>query len=62
MAALFFYGGPAVHGFAITFLDGIVVGTLLSIFVASPILLWLGVSKQDSMPEAKDDETLERRP
>jgi preprotein translocase subunit SecF len=62
MAALFFYGGPAVHGFAITLLVGIVVGTLSSIFVASPILLWLGVSKQDLMPETKDDSMLERRP
>lgn len=62
MAALFFIGGPVVHGFAITMLIGIVVGTLSSIFVASPILLWLGVSKQDLMPRSKEDPELERRP
>ncbi|KJV29661.1 protein translocase subunit SecF [Luteibacter yeojuensis] len=62
MAALFFIGGPVVHGFAITMLIGIVVGTLSSIFVASPILLWLGVSKQDLMPRAKEDPELARRP
>jgi preprotein translocase subunit SecF len=62
MAALFFFGGSVVHGFAITMLIGIVVGTLSSIFVASPILLWLGVSKQDLMPRAKEDPELERRP
>lgn len=62
MAALFFIGGPVVHGFAITMLIGILVGTLSSIFVASPILLWLGVSKQDLMPRAKEDPELERRP
>ncbi|MGF6492176.1 preprotein translocase subunit SecF [Luteibacter sp. 621] len=62
MAALFLYGGPAVHGFAVTLLIGIVVGTLSSIFVASPILLWLGVSKQDLMPKSSDDASLERRP
>ncbi|UPG93634.1 protein translocase subunit SecF [Luteibacter aegosomatissinici] len=62
MAALFFFGGTAVHGFAITMLIGILVGTLSSIFVASPILLWLGVSKQDLMPRSKEDPALERRP
>ncbi|MDF3982317.1 protein translocase subunit SecF [Luteibacter sp. PPL201] len=62
MAALFFIGGPVVHGFAITMLIGIVVGTLSSIFVASPILLWLGVSKQDLMPRTKEDPELARRP
>lgn len=62
MAALFFIGGPVVHGFAITMLIGILVGTLSSIFVASPILLWLGVSKQDLMPRTKEDPELERRP
>lgn len=62
MAALFFIGGPIVHGFAITMLIGIVVGTLSSIFVASPILLWLGVSKKDLMPVTKEDPELARRP
>jgi preprotein translocase subunit SecF len=62
MAALFFIGGPVVHGFAITMLIGILVGTLSSIFVASPILLWLGVSKKDLMPRSKEDPELERRP
>jgi preprotein translocase subunit SecF len=62
MAALFFFGGPAVHGFAITMLIGIVVGTLSSIFVASPILLWLGVSKKDLMPVTRENPELARRP
>lgn len=62
MAALFFIGGPVVHGFAITMLIGILVGTLSSIFVASPILLWLGVSKQDLMPRTKENPELARRP
>ena len=62
MAALYFFGGPVVHGFAITMLIGILVGTLSSIFVASPILLWLGVSKQDLMPKTKDNPELARRP
>lgn len=62
MAALYLIGGPVVHNFAITMLIGILVGTLSSIFVASPILLWLGVSKQDLMPRTKEDPELARRP
>lgn len=62
MAALFFFGGPSVHGFAVTMLIGIVVGTLSSIFVASPILLWLGVSKKDLMPVTRENSELARRP
>jgi preprotein translocase subunit SecF len=62
MAALYFFGGPTVHGFAITMLIGILVGTLSSIFVASPILLWLGVSKKDLMPVTKENPELARRP
>ena len=62
MASLWLFGGPAVHGFAITMLIGILVGTLSSIFFASPILLWLGVSKKDLMPVTKENPELARRP
>jgi preprotein translocase subunit SecF len=41
---LFVFGGEIIHGFAFTLLVGIVVGTYSSIFVASPILMWLGFS------------------
>jgi len=62
MVALYFFGGPVVHGFALTMLIGILVGTLSSIFFASPILLWLGVSKKDLMPVTRDNPELARRP
>jgi len=62
MAALYFFGGPAVHGFALTMLIGIVIGTLSSIFFANPILYWLGVSKSDLMPVSRENPELERRP
>jgi preprotein translocase subunit SecF len=62
MVALYFFGGPVVHGFALTMLIGIAVGTLSSIFFASPILLWLGVSKKDLMPVTRDNSELARRP
>ncbi|HEU4664635.1 MAG TPA: protein translocase subunit SecF [Dokdonella sp.] len=62
MFALFFVGGPAVHGFGLTMLVGIVIGTLSSIFFANPILYWLGVSKIDLMPVTRENPELERRP
>ena len=62
MFALYFVGGPAVHGFGLTMLVGIVIGTLSSIFFANPILYWLGVSKTDLMPVTRENPELERRP
>jgi preprotein translocase subunit SecF len=41
---------------------GVVIGTLSSIFVACTLLIWLGVSKQDLMPKARDEAALARRP
>jgi preprotein translocase subunit SecF len=35
-------GGEAIRGFALIIIFGIVVGTSSSIFIASPILLFLG--------------------
>ena len=60
--ALYLYGGGSLRGMAESQMLGIAVGTLSSIFVACPLLLWLGVSKQDLMPKAKDVEALARRP
>ncbi|HET6631261.1 MAG TPA: protein translocase subunit SecF [Rhodanobacteraceae bacterium] len=62
MIALAVWGGPSVHGFAITMIIGIIIGTLSSIFIASPLLLWLGVSKKDLMPVTRDNPELARRP
>lgn len=44
---LFLFGGEIINGFAFTLLVGVVVGTYSSIFVASPILMWLGFSVPD---------------
>ena len=38
---LFLLGGEAIHGFAFALVVGVLVGTYSSIFVASPVLLWL---------------------
>ncbi len=60
--ALYLYGGGSLRGMAESMMIGIVVGTQSSIFVACPLLMWLGVSKQDLMPKARDEAALARRP
>lgn len=60
--ALYLYGGGSLQGMAESQMIGIVIGTLSSIFVACPLLMWLGVSKQDLLPKAKDEAELARRP
>jgi preprotein translocase subunit SecF len=60
--ALYLYGGGSLRGMAESQMIGIIIGTLSSIFVACPLLMWLGASKQDLMPKARDDAALARRP
>ncbi|GMV29614.1 MAG: protein-export membrane protein SecF [Rhodanobacteraceae bacterium] len=62
VGTLYFVGGPALENFGLIMLIGIFVGTLSSVFFANPILLWLGVSKQDLMPRTKEDPELAARP
>ena len=60
--ALFFLGGPTVHGFAETVLFGILIGTLSTIFFCAPILLYLGTDKQDLIVQKADDPELAALP
>jgi preprotein translocase subunit SecF len=41
LLALFFLGGEILHGFAFTLLVGVIVGTYSSIYIASPIVLYM---------------------
>ena len=60
--ALYLYGGGSLEGMAEALMVGIVIGTVSTIFVACPLLLWLGVSKQDLMPKSRDEAELAKRP
>ncbi|MGH8085352.1 MAG: protein translocase subunit SecF [Lysobacter sp.] len=62
VVALYIYGGGSLEGMAEAQIVGIVVGTVSTMFIACPLLLWLGVSKQDLLPKAKDEAALARRP
>ncbi len=57
LLALLFLGGPVIHGFAATMTFGVVlVGTYTSIFIAAPMLIYLGVGST-RMGETKEDKS-----
>jgi len=62
VGSLYFFGGPAVEGFGIIMIVGILIGTFSSVFFANPILYWLGVSKKDLLKVTREDPELLRRP
>ncbi|MGZ5008609.1 MAG: protein translocase subunit SecF, partial [Methylobacter sp.] len=53
--AMFFFGGEALHNFALALTIGIIFGIYSSVLVASPIVLWLGVSREDLMSVKKEN-------
>ena len=60
--ALFIVGGEIIHSFAFTLIIGVLVGTYSSIFVASTVLLQLGVSKHDLLQVEKEGAVADNRP
>ncbi len=53
--AMLFLGGEVLWGFALCLFIGIVVGTYSSVLVASPITMWLGVSREDFIKPVKTE-------
>ena len=60
--SLFIFGGKIINGFSIALLIGIVVGTYSSIFVASMLVLRLGITREDLMPVEKEGAELDAIP
>ena len=54
--SMLFFGGPALHGFAMALTIGIVFGIYSSVLVASPIALALGVSREHMIKPVKPKE------
>ena len=57
---LYFFGGVVMHGFSVAMIVGIVVGTYSSIYIASASALYLGISREDLLPRAR--ETVDDQP
>jgi preprotein translocase subunit SecF len=51
LIALFVLGGDVIRGFVFAMIWGVIVGTYSSVFVASSILLYLGVKRDWSKPD-----------
>jgi preprotein translocase subunit SecF len=53
--SILFLGGEVLHGFAMALAIGIVVGTYSSVLLASPVVMWLGVSREDFIKPVKQE-------
>ncbi len=57
--SMFFFGGPSLHYFALALTIGIVFGIYSSVLVASPLLMLLGLSRDNLIkPEKRKEEAV----
>ena len=57
--SMFFFGGPSLHYFALALTIGIVFGIYSSVLVASPLLMLLGLSRDNMIkPEKRKEEAV----
>ena len=54
VVTLLLIGGEVIKGFSVALFIGILVGTYSSIFIASPVVLGLGISREDMLPVKKE--------
>ena len=62
VVALLIFGGEVIRGFSIALFIGVIVGTYSSIYVASPVLVILKVTREDLMPVEKEGADLDQQP
>jgi len=62
VVSLFIFGGQVIHGFALALIVGILIGTVSSIYVASPLALWLGISRANLAVKKVTEEGADSRP
>ena len=60
VVALFLYGGESIHGFALSLIIGIVIGTYSSIYVAGTLAVAMGLNRKDFLPSQKKE--IDERP
>ena len=53
VCSMLIFGGPALHYFALALTIGICFGIYSSVLVASPLVMWLGVSREQFIPKPK---------
>lgn len=53
VTSMLIFGGTALHYFALALTIGICFGIYSSVLVASPLVMWLGVSREQFLPKPK---------
>ena len=53
VTSMLFFGGPTLHYFALALTIGILFGIYSSVLVASPIVMWLGIKREDLIAPVK---------
>lgn len=59
LLSLFIFGGELINGFATALLAGVIIGTYSSVYVASSVLVAMGISKEDLAPVKREGEEQE---
>ncbi len=59
LLALYSFGGEVIRGFTFAMIWGVIVGTYSSVFIASPVLMYLGVKRDWSTAGPKSDKKIE---
>jgi preprotein translocase subunit SecF len=49
------FGGETLHYFALALTIGILFGIYSSVLVASPLVMWMGVTRADLVPVKKEE-------
>jgi preprotein translocase subunit SecF len=60
--SVLFIGGETTQGFAIALIIGVVIGTYSSIYVASNVIIYMNVTREDLMIPVKEGANLEDTP
>jgi preprotein translocase subunit SecF len=60
--AMLLLGGEILYYFALALFIGILVGTYSSVLVASPVLLWLGLTRESLLPVEKEGAEIDDLP
>ena len=59
---LLLLGGEVIRGFSLALFVGVIVGTYSSVFIASPAVLALGISREDMIPVQKEGSEIDAQP
>lgn len=62
LVPLHFIGGEAINGFSLALIIGVLIGTYSTIYIATAVAVWLGVSRADLLATPKEGALVDDRP